>query len=157
MNNRKYFKGYYVPNKENFIYALLYHIVYHKGYIDKKYKYILKKSFKLKSVNFEKIAMMIDNYLISKKYKITRPLDLTIPVISQLNEFSMNEEIQLIKNQIESRNFSGANKMIYNLVKFQKSTLYFKKRIFFLIFLNQFNLIKSRFKNFVFKYFSRND
>ena len=115
------------------------------------------KSFKLKSVNFEKIAMMIDNYLISKKYKITRPLDLTIPVISQLNEFSMNEEIQLIKNQIESRNFSGANKMIYNLVKFQKSTLYFKKRIFFLIFLNQFNLIKSRFKNFVFKYFSRND
>ena len=157
LNNREYFKGYYVPNNENFIYALLYHIVYHKGYIDKKYKYILKKSFKLKSVNFEKIAKMIDNYLISKKYRITRPLDLTIPVISQLNEFSINKEIQLIKNQIESRNFSGANKMIYNLVKFQKSTLYSKKKIFFLIFLNQFNLIKSRFKNFVFKYFSRND
>ena len=35
LNNRKYYKGFYVPNKENFIYAIIYHIVYHKGYIDK--------------------------------------------------------------------------------------------------------------------------
>ena len=129
--NRKYFMGYYIPSNENFIYSLLYHIVYHKGYIDKKYIHILKKNLELKSVNFEKIAKMTDNYLISKKYKITRPLDLTIPVTYQLNDFSMNKEIQLIKNQIESRNFSGANKMIYNIVKFQKGMIYFQKKIFF--------------------------
>ena len=155
--NRKYFMGYYIPSNENFIYTLLYHIVYHKGYIDKKYMHILKKNLELKSVSFEKIAKMTDNYLISKEYKITRPLDLTIPVTYQLNDFLMNKEIQLIKNQIESRNFSGANKMIYNIVKFQKSMIYFQKKIFFLIIFNQFNLIKSRFKNFIFKYFSRND
>ncbi len=157
LNSRKYHMGHYIPSKENFIYSLLYHIVYHKGFIDKKYVYVLKNNFKLKSVNFKKIAQIIDKYLVTKKYNITRPLDLTIPVTYQIDDFSMNKEIHLIKNQIDSRNFSGANKMIYNIVKFQKNLIFLPKKLFFLIFLNQFYLIKSKIKNFIFKYFSRND
>jgi len=157
LNNRKYHMGHYIPSKENFIYSLLYHIVYHKGFIDKKYVHVLKNYFKLKSVNFEKITQIIDKYLKTKKYKITRPLDLTIPVTYQLDDFSMNKEIHLIKNQIDSRNFSGANKMMYNIVKFQKNLIFISRKLFFLLFLNQFNLIKLIIKNFIFKYYGRND
>ena len=157
LNNRKYHMGHYIPSKENFIYSLLYHIVYHKGFIDKKYVHVLKNYFKLKSVNFEKITQIINKYLKTKKYKITRPLDLTIPVTYQLDDFSMNKEIHLIKNQIDSRNFSGANKMMYNIVKFQKNLIFISKKLFFLLFLNQFNLIKLIIKNFIFKYYGRNN
>jgi len=157
LNNRKYHMGHYIPSKENFIYSLLYHIVYHKGFIDKKYVHVLKNYFKLKSVNFEKITQIINKYLKTKKYKITRPLDLTIPVTYQLDDFSMNKEIHLIKNQINSRNFSGANKMMYNIVKFQKNLIFISRKLFFLLFLNQFNLIKLIIKNFIFKYYGRNN
>ena len=157
LNNRKYHMGHYIPSKENFIYSLLYHIVYHKGFIDKKYVHVLKNYFKLKSVNFEKITQIINKYLKTKKYKITRPLDLTIPVTYQLDDFSMNKEIHLIKNQIDSRNFSGANKMMYNIVKFQKNLIFISRKLFFLLFLNQFNLIKLIIKNFIFKYYGRNN
>ena len=157
LNSRKYYLDYFIPSNENFIYSLIYHIVYHKGYIDKKYFNVLKKKFKLKIINFSEIAKIADNYLLSKKYKITRPLDLTIPVTYQLDDFSMKREIQFIKNQIENRNFSGANKMFYNLIKFQKRFNYLRKEVFFLIFLNQFSLIKLKIKNLIFKYLSIND
>ena len=157
MNERKLYLGYYIPSKENFIYALLYHIVYHKAFIDDKYKSLLKKFLKLKIVNLNDVTKIVDNYLLSKKYKITRPLDLTIPVTYQLDSFNTKNEISLVKDQIDNRNFSGANKMLYNLLKFQKYNIYFQKRIFFLIVLNQFSLIKLRFKNFIYKNFSLND
>ena len=47
LENRKYVSGYFVPNIENKLYTLIYHIVYHKGYIDKKYIKILKKILKI--------------------------------------------------------------------------------------------------------------
>ena len=69
----------------------------------------------------------------------------------------MNKELQFVKNQIDNRNFSGANKMLYNIVKFQKNFVYLQSKMFFLILLNQFILIKFKLKNFIFKYFSRNN
>ena len=149
--------NYYIPNNENYIFSLIYHIVYHKGFIDKKYNNILKKSFKLRSIDLIKITKIIQDYLSLKKYKITRPLDLTIPVTYQLNNFSIKSEFQLVNNQIDNRNFSGANKMIYNLIRFQKSSVYLSSQLFLLILYNQYSLIKLKLKNIVFKYFAKND
>jgi hypothetical protein len=157
LNNRKYNLGHYIPNQENFIYSLLYHIVYHKGYIDKKYTQIVKKNLELKKINLKVIKKTIENYLLSKKYEIMRPLDLTIPITYHLDNFSIKKEVQLIKSQIDNRNFSGVNKMFYNLIKFQKITIYLKKDIIFLIFLNQICLIKMKLKKFIFKYFQLNN
>ena len=55
LSERKFFKGYYIPNKENFIYSILYHVVYHKGFIDEKYINFIKKNFKLKIINLSLI------------------------------------------------------------------------------------------------------
>ena len=93
---------------------------------------------------------------VEKKYRITRPLDLTIPVIRKLNNFNLNSEIKLIQGQIKSRNFSGVNKMLYNLLKFQNIFLFLKKEILFLIFLNQFNFLKFRLKKFIFRFICLN-
>ena len=157
LNNRKYYLGYYIPNQENFIYSLLYHIVYHKGYIDKKYTQIVKKNLELKKINLKVIKKTIENYLLSKKYEIMRPLDLTIPITYHLDNFSIKKEVQLIKSQIDNRNFSGVNKMFYNIIKFQKIIIYLKKDIIFLIFLNQICLIKMKLKKFIFRYFQLNN
>ena len=93
----------------------------------------------------------------SKKYEIMRPLDLTIPITYHLDNFSIKKEVQLIKSQIDNRNFSGVNKMFYNIIKFQKITIYLKKDIIFLIFLNQICLIKMKLKKFIFRYFQLNN
>ncbi len=148
--------NYYTPNNENFIFSLIYHIVYHKGYIDKKYIKILSKKLKLKSLTLMKLKKIVDDYLSSNKYKIPRPLDLTIPITYQLDNSALKNEFQLVKNQIQNRNYSGANKMIYNIIKFQKINNYLYKEIFLLMILNQFNLFKMKLKNFIFKYYSRN-
>ena len=157
LNNRKFYQGHYIPSKENFTYSLLYHIVYHKGYIDKKYVFLLKKALKLNTVDLKQTMTTINKYLKLKKYKITRPFDLTIPITHQLNKFSIKNEFQLVKNQIDNRNFSGANKMIYNLIRFQKSSVYLSSQLFSLILYNQHSLIKLKLKNIIFKYFAKND
>ena len=61
----------------------------------------------------------------------------------------------LAKNQMNNRNFSGVNKMILNILKFQKNSIFLSKRIIFLIILNQIGLFKFRIKNFVFKYLAQ--
>ena len=66
----KFNKDYKVPNRENFLYSLLYHIVYHKGYIDRKYNKILKKHFKFKILDLE-LKETINDYLKLKNYKVT--------------------------------------------------------------------------------------
>ena len=150
--NRKFQGFYYVPNKNDYLFAVLYHIVYHKGYIDKKYSNLLKNYFKLKTLEFKIITKIVNKFLLEKKFEITRPSDLTIPVINKLDENNFKKEIYYIQNQIESRNFSGANKMLYNLIKFQEMSFFFKKDFLFLIFLNQFNLLKFRLKKFIFRF-----
>ena len=61
--------------------------------------------------------------------KLAGGSDLTIPVTYRLNNLLIINEFQSIKKQIESRNFSGANRMIYNLFRFQKSKVYFSKTV----------------------------
>ena len=155
--SRTFYQGYYIPSRENLTYTLLYHIVYHKGHIDKKYINFLKKIHKLKTIDLKEIMIIVNDYLKIKKYKISRPSDLTIPATYQLNEFSIKNEFQLVKNQIDNRNFSGANKMIYNLLRFQKWNIYLNTQLFSLVFYNQYSLIKSKLKNVIFKYFNKND
>ena len=153
INKRKPFLNYYIPDKENKIYSLIYHIVYHKGYIDKKYISLLKKIFKSET-NFFMIKKKINQYLTKKNYRITRPNDFTIPMPYKLNNFLIDKEIQNIKDQIQKRNYSGANKMILNIFKFQKTLNYFKISLLVLVFLNQYSLLKLLFKRYIFKLFS---
>ena len=157
LRDRVFQNSYYIPDKNDLFFSILYHIVYHKGYIDKKYTKFLKQKLKLDNLNINIITKIINNFLSEKNYKITRPLDLTIPVIRKLNNFHLNSEIKLIKDQIESRNFSGANKMLYNLVKFQNIFFSLKKDILFLFFLNQYILLKFRIKKIVFKFIYLNN
>lgn len=154
--NRKFKRFYYTPNKNDYLFAVLYHIVYHKGYIDKKYFSLLKNNLKLKTLEFKTITKIVDKYLFEKKFVITRPSDLTIPVINKLDYNNFKKEINYIKNQIESRNFSGANRMLYNLIKFQVLSFFFKKDFLFLVFYNQFNLLKFRLKKIIFRFICLN-
>ena len=153
----KFNKDYKVPNRENFLYSLLYHIVYHKGYIDRKYNKILKKHFKFKILDLETIKETINDYLKLKNYKVTRSSDLTIPITYPVNKILLIKEIKQIRSQIEKRNFSGANKMILNVIRFQNFFVYANINFIFVIFLNQFILFKSKFKNLLLKYFSFNE
>ena len=105
----------------------------------------------------EAYSSRINEYLKINRYKVTRPSDLTIPVPYNLNNKLLNNEIDLIQNQIIKRNFSGVNKMLFNLFKYQKMVIFFKKRIIFLTILNQYNLIKFKLKNLFFRYFSLDD
>ena len=72
----------------------------------------------------------------------------------KLNNFLIDKEIQNIKDQIQKRNYSGANKMILNIFKFQKTLNYFKISLLVLVFLNQYLLLKLLFKRYIFKLFS---
>ena len=103
LENRKYVSGYFVPNSENKLYTLIYHIVYHKGYIDKKYIKILKKN--LKNFNFLSIKDKVDRYLKLKNYKLTRPKDLTIPVIFKLSNLLLDKELKVDKKSNFAKKF----------------------------------------------------
>jgi uncharacterized protein YejL (UPF0352 family) len=153
LHNKVFRLGRYVPSPKDYIYNLMYHIVYHKGFIDKKYQNILKKKLHFKNIHFMMIKTKINEYLKINRYKVTRPSDLTIPVLYNLNNKLLNSEIDLIQNQIIKRNFSGANKMLFNLFKYQKIIIFFKKKIIFFTILNQYNLIKFKLKNLFFRYF----
>tara|TARA_B100000989_G_scaffold298582_1_gene288570 strand:- start:2922 stop:4595 length:1674 start_codon:yes stop_codon:yes gene_type:complete len=145
---------YFAPNKENHIYALIYHIVYHKGYLNKKYSNYLKKNLKFKKIDIKKLAKIINNYLSKKKYNVVRPSDLTIPYTIKFTPCLFRKEMHLIKNQIKCRNFSGANRMIYNIIKYQNFSNFLKLNFLLLICDNQFKLIKAKFKKILFRYLS---
>jgi hypothetical protein len=153
LKNRKSFSGYFVQNLENQLYTLMYHIIYHKGFIDKKYINFLKKKFK-KKLNLDLIRDEINKFLKQKNYKILRPNDLTIPITYKFNDIIIKREIIMIKNQISQRNYSGANKMIFNIFKFQKFVVLFQIEILFLLIYNQYHLFKARFKKIIYKYIS---
>ena len=74
-----------------------------------------------------------------------------------MNKILLIKEIKQIRSQIEKRNFSGANKMILNVIRFQNFFVYANINFIFVIFLNQFILFKSKFKNLLLKYFSFNE
>ena len=146
------YSNYFIPDKNNRIFLLFYHIVYHKGYIHSKYFNIIQKNLKT-NLKFDLIKKKLDLFLKKNKYEITRPNDLTIPIPYKINENLFNLEIKNITSQINNRNHSGANKMIFNILKFQKKIYFFKFKIFSLIILNQFLIVKNIFKKLIFRYF----
>ena len=149
--------NYYTLNFKDKLYTLIYHIVYHKGYIDKKYYPILEKKFKKEKIYLKYLKEEIDNYLIKNNYKITRPLDLTIPMINKLSKQNFKNEYKSINKQIGKNNFSGANKMIFNLIKFQ-GLKYLLNIIFLQIVMkNQIKYLKNILKNIIFKKISRSN
>ena len=75
-----------------------------------------------------------------------------MPVVIKLNKFKILEEFKLIKRQIKNRNFSGSNKMLFNILKFQDFLTYFSLTMIYLFFLNQFKIFKSIFKKYFFKF-----
>ena len=157
LKNREFDNFRFIPNSEDFKYSLLYHIIFHKGFIANKYIKFLKEKFKLKKLHYRKLNSIISNYMSLKNYKYKRPSDLTMPVTLELNRISLREELCRIKDQIKIRNFSGANKMMFNLIKFQKYTTFLKFELLFLILFNQFHLFKSLFKKYFFKKIRLND
>jgi len=91
-----------------------------------------------------------------KKYKVTRTSDLTIPITQEIDSYLIKKEINLLSSQIESRNFSAVNKMIFNIIKFQKFVTFFRMDLIYLLLLNQFRLLKTILKRFLYKFISRN-
>lgn len=152
LQNRKFKDFKFIPSKEDYAYTLVYHIVFHKGYIANKYKNFLEKYFKLKILNLEILNKIINEYMSIKNYRYIRPSDLTMPVVFKFNKFKILEEFKLIKKQIKNRNFSGSNKMLFNILKFQDFLTYFNIMMIYLFFLNQFKLFKSIFKKYFFKF-----
>ena len=125
LKNREFDNIKFIPNSEDFKYSLLYHIIFHKGFIANKYTKFLKEKFKLKELHYKKLNSIINNYMLLKNYKYKRPSDLTMPITFELNSILIKEELCRIKDQIKIRNFSGANKMMFNLIKFQKFPIFF--------------------------------
>ena len=69
--------------------------------------------------------------MLLKNYKYKRPSDLTMPITFELNSILIKEELCRIKDQIKIRNFSGANKMMFNLIKFQKFQFFLNLNYYF--------------------------
>ena len=153
INKRKSFSDYYIVDKENKLYSLIYHIVFHKGYIDKKYLVELKKLFN-NEINLNALKEKIEFFLIKKKYEVTRPNDLTIPLPYVMDKLLIDKEILNMKNQLNIRNYSGLNKMLLNFFKFQKILTFCKLELLFIIFKNQFFLIKTIIKKYIYRFFS---
>ena len=155
LKNRIKVNNYFTVSKKNNLLANIYHIVYHKGYIHKKYQMYLKSSLKNKTINFEYLKKYIDHYLKMKNFNITRPSDLTIPVIYKMSKKDYSEEFKLITYQIERNNFSGVNKMLHNLVTRQGFYAILYKHFWFLFFKNHFRYFKEIIRKILFKKFSR--
>ena len=153
INKRKSFSDYYIVDKENKLYSLIYHIVFHKGYIDKKYLVELKKLFN-NEINLNALKEKIEFFLIKKKYEVTRPNDLTIPLPYVMDKLLIDKEILNMKNQLNIRNYSGLNKMLLNFFKFQKILSFCKLELLIIIFKNQFFLIKTIIKKYIYRFFS---
>ena len=78
----------------------------------------------------------------NNRYHYVRPNDITIPVTFEMDLKELKEEFDLIKKQIHVKNFSGANKMIFNLFKVYKFKLFFSIKLYQTLFLNAFSLLK---------------
>ncbi len=148
-------ENYFSLNKNDKLYSLIYHIVYHKGYIDNKYLKFLKINFKKEQINLDFLKDKINKYLKLNNYSYTRPSDLTIPLTFKMTKKEYLEELKYIDGQVETNNNSGANKMMYNVIRYQ--SLYNCCHISFLYLLikNQIMFLKKILKNFIFKKVSR--
>ena len=135
--------------------TIIYHIVYHKGFINNKYVKYLKLNLDTKFINFAYLKKCIDKFVKLKRYEITRPTDLTIPIIFKLDLKGLFKEFNLIEKQIEKNNFSGANKMLLNLAKYQGISCFFNNKFLVLISKSTIRYFKQIAKYFLFRKLSR--
>jgi hypothetical protein len=147
--------NYFTLKNEDKLYSLVYHIVYHKGYIDKKYIKFLNLNLKKDNIKLNFLKSFIDKYLEQNNYNVTRPNDLTIPITFKMNKQQRLKEFELINNQIEINNNSGANKMLLNFVKHQRIRCFFDNKFIILIIKNLTKYFKQILKHFIFKKISR--
>ena len=155
IKNRVKQLNYFTLNKKDKLYSIIYHIVYHKGYIDKKYLKFLKINLKKDDISFYFLKNLIDKYLVQKNYLFTRPEDLTIPITFKMKEENYKKEFNFINKQIERNNHSGVNKMLLNLFKFQGIKCLFSIIFLSLMVKNQIKYFKQILKHFIFKKISR--
>ena len=135
-----------ITDNQDIFYVLLYHIIYHKGYITPKYLPIIKKKLKIKNIKLDYLKVLVDKYMKNNGYHYVRPNDITIPVIFEMDLKELEEEFDLIKKQIHVKNFPSANKMIFNLFKVYKFKLFFFIKLYQILFLNTLSLLKKIFK-----------
>ena len=155
IKNRIKYSNYFVSSKKNNLLSTIYHIVYHKGYKDQKYDMYLKSNLRKNHINLDYLKNYIDKYLKSKNYFITRPSDLTIPIIFKMSKDDYIKEFKHINHQIEKNNFSGANKMMFNLLFGQGIYCLLYNFFFILLLKNNFRYLKEIIKTILFKKFSR--
>jgi hypothetical protein len=113
LNTRVKKTGFYVPNKENYNYSILYHALVHKYEIPKKYKHLIIKS---RIYAFKKLG----KFLKDNSYNFSEPDDLSVAFSGNKN--SLKRKIYLcIKFFVTLINKFSTNKM-------KKINAFFKKK-----------------------------
>ena len=155
LKRRAKLSNYYTIDKYDKLNTIIYHIVYHKGFINKKYIKYLKSNLDREFINIAYLKNYINKFIKLKSYEIPRPTDLTIPITFKLDINKLFKEFNLIEKQIEKNNFSGANKMLLNLAKYQGISCFFNIKFLVLIFKSTIKYFKQIVKYFLFKKLSR--
>lgn len=82
LSQRVMMKGIFIPDSENFNYSLLYHILIHKKYIDRKYFTFLSNEFYIKcdresgvidGVELAELLKKLDKFLVENRYLSSIP------------------------------------------------------------------------------------
>jgi len=130
LKNRVKYNNFYIPDKENYNFSLLYHSLIHKKIFWNDYKNKLKEIFNYnnKSVLFSKL----NQFLLKNNYKITEPNDISVYFNSKYIKkylwikfnISFIRRINLIKSNIKKYLILFIKKIIpykyirYILIKF---------------------------------------
>ena len=74
MDNRVKHKNFYIPNKTNYLFSLIYHAIIHKKQISTTYKNIfLKFNILKKNINKPFLKNKLDEFMNKMKYQYVRP------------------------------------------------------------------------------------
>ena len=74
LETRILYKNFYIPNKENHLYSLIYHAIIHKKHIASNYIDIfIKNNIQKQSINRNNLRVLLDNYMSTNNYKYVRP------------------------------------------------------------------------------------
>ena len=140
LKNKIFYKNIFIPSKKDQLYSILYHIIFHKGFINKKYLKYLKKNFNSNYLNISFLKKDTQKFLTNNKYKIVRANDLTIAPIFKLSKNQKATEFDNIQTQMSKNNFSCANKLLFNLIKLDFNN-FLSLKFIFLILKNNFKYL----------------
>ena len=140
LKNKIFYKNIFIPSKKDQLYSILYHIIFHKGFINKKYLKYLKKNFNSNYLNISFLKKDTQKFLTNNKYKIVRTNDLTIAPIFKLSKNQKATEFDNIQTQMSKNNFSCANKLLFNLIKLDFNN-FLSLKFIFLILKNNFKYL----------------